>query len=252
MIKRCQFFDKLTGNLPPPPADNLIVRQISDLEPTILYVDDQPSHRLLFEKTFQGTWLVLTASSAEEGLKILNEHDVFLVVADHNMPVTSGVDFLVRAKEVSPQTIRAVLSAYADGALRKEAIQKAGAAGFFEKPWDRRAIRGFIEASFLRFLHGGEESAEAVPENLPPQKIGEMMLRFERHLDEREAERVFLTFTEPPIRDFVPTIYRPVPEPLAEATIASISGKVSQMERAILEYLRQYPEGIRPLLPKRH
>ena len=40
-------------------------------EPTILYVDDQPSHLALFKKAFQGDYLVLTTPSVEEGLEII-------------------------------------------------------------------------------------------------------------------------------------------------------------------------------------
>ncbi|MGH7273840.1 MAG: response regulator, partial [Nitrospiria bacterium] len=79
-------------------------------EPTILYVDDQPSHLALFKKAFQGDYLVLTAASGEEGLEILKNHDIFLVIADHNMPRMTGIDFLQKAQEISPKVVQAVLS----------------------------------------------------------------------------------------------------------------------------------------------
>ncbi len=231
-------------------ADDKGVEGISQTEATILYVDDQPSHRLLFERSFRGNWLVLTAASAEEALTVLKEHDIFLVISDHNMPEVTGVDFLIQAKAASPQSVRAILSAYGSDQLRQEARQRAGVEAFFEKPWDRKKIRAFIEESFLRHLHGAVES-EPKPDTASvlneaavlADRLSERLIPLQEvRCDDRAVKRIFSVFVEPKLKNFVPIIRRPTTPALAEAVKAAISGQTRELDRALGSYLREANE----------
>lgn len=234
------------------------ISTLSNTEATILYIDDQPSHRMLFEKTFRGNWLVLTTASPEEALQILEEHDIFLVVADHNMPGVTGIDFLAQAKEVSPKTVRAILSAYSDEALKAEATRRAQIAAYLEKPWDKKKIRAFIEESFLNFIHGVTEPAprqdyETVlrARSVPIQGLSELVSMLGEKIDEQAARRIALSFAEPRIKDFVPLIRRPVAASLRQATQAAVSGQTREMEKALLDYLKTREPSLSPE-PDRH
>ncbi len=228
-------------------------------ESTILYVDDQPSHRVLFERTFRGDWLVLTASSAEEGLNLLKEHDVFLVIADHNMPGVTGIEFLTQARELSPRTVRAVLSAYGSREIRAEATRKAEIAAFLEKPWDRNQVRQFIGESLGRYQLGQTEAKAPEPflERLLKEgelwkgKLAELAAALEEKVDERGKKRIILNFSEPRLKNFVPLIRRPIPEPLARAQQAALSGELSEFEKALLDFLKSSDAAPSPE-PERH
>ena len=87
---------------------------VDSFQKTILYVDDQPSHRALFLKAFQGKYDIVTAASGEEGIEIIKKNKISLIIADHNMPGMSGIDFLEKAQKMNPAAEKAILSAYLD------------------------------------------------------------------------------------------------------------------------------------------
>ena len=214
-------------------------------EPTILYVDDQPSHLALFKKAFQGDYLVLTASDVEEGIEILKEHDIFLVIADHNMPRMTGIDFLQKAREVSPKAVPALLSAYLNDEIVKEA-EALKIAGHLQKPWKLDRMREFIEESYKRYEIGipvGEESKQELPPPergwISPQQISQFVERLEEKVDSRGARRIFLKFVEPSLKEFVPLIRRPAPMLLAQAQAEALKGNHDLFQKILVNYLRQ-------------
>jgi len=225
--------------LPPEPAPK---------EGTILYLDDQPSHRLLFERSFRADWLILTAGSADEAREILKEHQVFLVVADHNMPGVSGIDFLQEVKSAHPATVRAILSAYADPSLKEEASRRAGIAAYLEKPWDRETIRRFLDEAYARYLFGVPTPATPERPDLEsilqrglssPDRLASLFSRLERPVDERGFRRVILTYSEPPLKSFVAVVRRPTEEWIAKALQAAVSGNPREVEKILSAYFGQ-------------
>ncbi|MBI2981586.1 MAG: response regulator, partial [Deltaproteobacteria bacterium] len=193
----------------PSSADDRDVEGLfQNTEKAILYLDDQASHRLLFERSFRGDWLILTASTSEEALQILREHDIFLVVADQNMPNVTGIDFLKQVREISPQAVRAILSAYGDAELKKEAFDKAQISAYLEKPWNRQEIQSFIESSYNRFVNGETipnpiESPEKKIEKLinegsqSANRLCHLLSELEGRVDKRGQKRIVLTYSEP-------------------------------------------------------
>lgn len=215
-------------------------------EPTILYVDDQPSHLALFQKAFQGDYLVLTASNAEEGLEIIKEHDIFLVIADHNMPRMTGVDFLEKAKEISPNSLRAILSAYTNEKMIREADERVRLAGHLTKPWRLEVMRDFIEESYKQYEIGtpfGEgKEPSAVPDRkrpVSPREMASFVETLGEAVEPRGARRIFLKYVEPPLKNFVPTIRRPAPEILTMAQSEALKGDIEALQKILMNYLRQ-------------
>jgi response regulator RpfG family c-di-GMP phosphodiesterase len=104
---------------------------------SILCVDDEKNilnslRRLLRQENYN----LLTASSGAEGLKLLEETHVQLVISDQRMPEMSGVDFLSQVREKYPEIIRIILSGYTDVNSITEAINKGHIYKFILKPWD--------------------------------------------------------------------------------------------------------------------
>lgn len=80
----------------------------------MLYVDDEPDNLRIFELTFRRDFEILTAASAEQGLEILNDNPIAVVLSDQRMPGMTGVDFLARVRAIDPKTIRILVTAYGD------------------------------------------------------------------------------------------------------------------------------------------
>jgi len=106
--------------------------------PRLLYVDDEPFNLELFKLTFFGKLEVLTALSAADGFEILKkEHSIDLVIADLEMPVTSGIDFIEEAKKIYKNLPFYVLSGYD---YYQECEELDFVAGFFQKPFNKDEI----------------------------------------------------------------------------------------------------------------
>jgi response regulator RpfG family c-di-GMP phosphodiesterase len=103
----------------------------------ILCVDDEENvlrslRRLFFSEGYE----VVTALSGIEGLKRLREDEIPVIISDQSMPVMSGSRFLEKSREVSPDSVRIILTGHADIEAAIGAINQGGAYRYVSKPWD--------------------------------------------------------------------------------------------------------------------
>lgn len=103
----------------------------------ILCVDDEPSVLSSLRRLFlDEPWEVHTATGGEEGLQLISQHAMDLVLADFRMPGMDGVEFLKRVRQQHPDCIRVVLSGFADIALIVSALNEGQIYKFIAKPWN--------------------------------------------------------------------------------------------------------------------
>ncbi|MDD4051792.1 MAG: response regulator [candidate division Zixibacteria bacterium] len=119
-----------------------------DNEATLLVVDDEPNVIRSLKRLFvDSDYAVLTAESGEDGLRVMDTQPVELVISDYRMPGMTGVEFLSRVKAKYPDTIRIILSGYADVTAIVEAINDGGVYRFIAKPWnDQELLTSVITA----------------------------------------------------------------------------------------------------------
>jgi signal transduction histidine kinase len=119
----------------------------------VLYVDDEPENLRIFELGFRRDFAVLTAASGEQGLSVLASRPVAVVLSDQKMPGLTGVEFLSRARELDPKTIRMLITAYGDAETLSGAINEGCVYRYIAKPWHpeelRLAVRRAIEVYAL-------------------------------------------------------------------------------------------------------
>ncbi|HWS16170.1 MAG TPA: ATPase, T2SS/T4P/T4SS family [Candidatus Methylomirabilis sp.] len=120
---------------------------------TLLFVDDEESvlhalRRIFLEENYE----ILTALTAEDALRILEGGTVHLVVTDHRMPGMTGAQFLREVKKQWPETIRIMLTGYADvqsilGAVNEGAVYK-----FITKPWNDEDLRLSVSLALQQYV----------------------------------------------------------------------------------------------------
>ncbi len=118
----------------------------------VLIVDDEKNiasslKRLLRNEDYN----VFTAESGAHGLEILKKEEIQVVVSDQRMPVMSGIEFLQKVKELYPQTIRIILSGYAEIDTVVEAINKGEVYRFLTKPWQDDDLKITINHCFSQY-----------------------------------------------------------------------------------------------------
>lgn len=105
----------------------------------ILCVDDEKNVLKALRRLFmeEENYEILLAESGQEGLAVLEEEeDIRLIISDYRMPEMNGVEFLRQVNERWPETIRIVLSGFADTAAVVEAINLGQIYKFLPKPWN--------------------------------------------------------------------------------------------------------------------
>lgn len=110
----------------------------------ILWVDDEANILKSIRRLFMDmeTVDIIPCASGEEGLEIIRQHpDVQVVVSDYRMSGMNGVDFLRQVNEMNPETIRIVLSGYADTGSVVGAINEGRIYKFIAKPWNDDELR---------------------------------------------------------------------------------------------------------------
>jgi two-component system, NtrC family, sensor kinase len=120
----------------------------------ILCVDDEKNVLRALERLFlDDDYGIFLADSGEEGLKILEEEGPFqVVISDYRMPVMNGVDFLKAVYQKQPETVRIVLSGYADAGAIVAAINDGHIYKFIPKPWNDEELRVTINNSLERYF----------------------------------------------------------------------------------------------------
>jgi len=121
---------------------------------TILIVDDEPDILDSLQLSLELDYDVLTATSGEDGLGLLAENPVALIISDQRMPKMTGVEFLAKAMEISPRTVRMMLTGFADFDAIVEAVNQGRIYRYISKPWEPRDlemdVRRAVEAYELQ------------------------------------------------------------------------------------------------------
>jgi two-component system probable response regulator PhcQ len=145
------------------------------MEYRIMLVDDQVNilhalRRVLRagpEADLDGhSWAVEIFSSPIEALQRADYIPFDLVIADYRMPDMNGVEFLVKLREIQPNTARLILSGYADLDGLIGAINDAQIFRFIAKPWDDRELRTAVmqALSFRRLMMDNQRLADLARE----------------------------------------------------------------------------------------
>lgn len=143
---------------------------------SVLYVDDEINNLQSFKAAFRRDFLIYTAASAKEGMKILNEVPIQIIITDQRMPEMSGVEFLEQIIPIYPDPIRILLTGYSDIQAVIDAINKGQVYHYITKPWDEEQLRNIIKKSLEVYALRGENK-ELVKSLLRANEQLEFLLR---------------------------------------------------------------------------
>jgi serine/threonine-protein kinase len=117
---------------------------LSSDDVTVLFVDDEARILNALGALFRSRYRVLTAEDPRRALEILKDVHVHVLVSDQRMPHMLGVDLLRQAREISPQTVRILLTGYSDLASIVGSINQGEVWRFISKPWDANEIQATL------------------------------------------------------------------------------------------------------------
>jgi two-component system response regulator AtoC len=127
----------------------------------LLVVDDEQDNLDAFRFNFGKTFTLHLAASAEDALAIAKVHDIAVVVTDQRMPRMTGLELLRALREVRPDAVGIIITAFTDVDVLIEAINLGRIYRYVTKPWDSKELRGILVQAVERF-HLGRENRRLI------------------------------------------------------------------------------------------
>ena len=165
------------------------MNDITETQATLLLVDDEASILSSLRRLLRPAgYTIHMAESGAAGLDILEREPVDLVVSDMRMPEMNGAQFLEQVRNRWPDTMRILLTGYADVGSTIEAINRGEIYRYISKPWDDNqlvlTIRDALESSRLR----NENIRLLALTTAQNQELAQLNTGLEQKVAERTAE----------------------------------------------------------------
>ncbi len=199
----------------------------------LLFVDDEPLILQSLSILFDG-YTVFTAESGADGLEILKQHTIDVIISDQRMPQMSGVDFLRFAKEISPNSIRILMTGYADLQAVVDSVNVGEIFRYINKPWNAEKLKETVRfactvAEQRRSLASTKQVVSAIPSLVQPTDVtSEYELLFidsnPKHLEQ------FKAFFEPKYKTHITTKVSDAFEWIPKYNIAVVAADVELEE----------------------
>ncbi len=156
---------------------------------TLLCVDDEANILSSLKRLFRPHgYRIFTAESGKQGLDILEQETVDLVISDMRMPEMNGAQFLERAREKWPDTVRILLTGYAEISAAIDAINKGQIYQYISKPWEDADILLLVKQALERkTLEREKKRLEALTQR-QNEELKELNTSLEQKVQDRTAE----------------------------------------------------------------
>ena len=156
----------------------------------ILCVDDEKNIPRAMKRYFlDSDYEILNATSGPEGLEILRRvTPIQVVISDYRMPGMNGVDFLKEVCKGWPETVRILISGFADIAAIVSAINEGQISKFIPKPWDEDHLKAALADAIRQYCYRQENrqlTQELKEKDIELQKMNN---------DLRRLQNVFFAF----------------------------------------------------------
>lgn len=146
----------------------------------LLIVDDEMANLRLLERLFRHDYYCLTASSGEEAIKLLEQHDVATIITDQRMPQLTGIELLKRTAELRPHMVRILLTGYTDMEALVEAINCGLVYMYVTKPWNNDDLKLRVGRAIEHYLNNKKRYALEVSNARLDSRIGMLKTGFVR------------------------------------------------------------------------
>ena len=119
---------------------------------TLLIVDDEPHIIASLRRALRPLdCKILSAQTGREGLELLMEQEIGVVMSDLSMPEMDGIALLEKARRLKPDTVRVLLTGNSSEPSARAAINRARVFEYLIKPWSKNALISTLDRSFSHY-----------------------------------------------------------------------------------------------------
>ena len=112
----------------------------------IAFVDDEDLVLGTLSQIFENEpYEVYTFDAPSKAVEAMEKHPFCLVVSDQMMPEMDGTEFLAKVRERWPDTIRILMTGYAETETVIRAINQGSVFRFVSKPWGIRELKQIVK-----------------------------------------------------------------------------------------------------------
>ncbi|GAB4170938.1 MAG: sigma-54 dependent transcriptional regulator [Rhodocyclaceae bacterium] len=156
--------------------------------PVVLVVDDELRLQETLYRTLEEEFRVLTVSSGEQALALLERETVDVMLCDQRMPGMSGVQTLKEVRSRWPDVVRIIISGYSETEDIIAGINEAGIYQYLLKPWQPESLLLTVRAAAE--LHRLQAENERLSLEL---RASEPVLRRRVEAKQAQVKKVFDT-----------------------------------------------------------
>ncbi len=102
----------------------------------LLIIDDEERILTALKSLFRHRYHVFTTTDGNKALDFIRRYQMHVIISDQRMPVMLGAELLRRSREISPRSVRILLTGYSDLAAIVGSINDGEVYRFISKPWD--------------------------------------------------------------------------------------------------------------------
>jgi response regulator RpfG family c-di-GMP phosphodiesterase len=131
----------------------------------VLYVDDEVNLLNAFQRIFKGdSFQVTTTSDVEQALDLVRQKPFHVIASDYRMPILNGIEFFERTREISPDSLRILITGMCDFDAAVEAINRGKVYRFITKPWNNNDLRAAVHQAleYWRLKRENERLSELI------------------------------------------------------------------------------------------
>ncbi len=140
----------------------------------ILYLDDEEQNLFSFLALFRRDYNVFTTTSPQEAVNHLNSNKVHIIFSDQKMPDVSGVEFFETIRHDYPDSVRILITGYADIEAVIDAINRGQVYRYVTKPWDVNDLKVCIENAIEKY----KRDKELVEKNRELERVNSELEQF--------------------------------------------------------------------------
>jgi len=123
----------------------------------LLLVDDEPQILESLTQLFDYDYKVLTATSGEAALSLLNAHrDTAIIISDQRMAGMRGVDLLRHVKQLIPESMRILLTGYSDLESVLQSVNVGEVFRYVRKPWQPDTLKSIVALAAATYILRGQ------------------------------------------------------------------------------------------------
>ncbi|MBX9850347.1 MAG: response regulator [Cytophagaceae bacterium] len=130
------------------------------LDINILYFDDEVENLTAFKANFRKYYKIHTATTPQDAIAILSQHQINVLLIDQRMPQLSGIEFLEVINEEFPYLIKIMVSGYIEYNVDafNQAMEKGDIFKYIGKPWSDVEMKTAIEDAYNIHLYLKEKN----------------------------------------------------------------------------------------------